>query len=80
VKPERPKVVDLQKRKYAKTVMHFYDKFDRAIKREERVEKSEVERDARKRWYRSNRTLSVEPYQRHRISNETNLHLSRQLC
>jgi hypothetical protein len=50
VKPERPKVVDLQKRKYAKTVMHFYDKFDRAIKREDRVEKSEVERDARKRW------------------------------
>lgn len=50
MKPERPKVVDLQKRKYAKTVMHFYDKFDRAIKRDERVEKSEVERDARKRW------------------------------
>jgi hypothetical protein len=50
VKPDKPKAVDFQKRKYAKTVMHFYDKFDRAIKREERVEKSEVERDARKRW------------------------------
>jgi hypothetical protein len=50
VKPERPKVVDLQKRKYAKTVMYFYDKMDRAEKREDRVAKSEVERDARKRF------------------------------
>ena len=29
MKPERPKVVDLNKRKYAKTVLHFYDKFER---------------------------------------------------
>lgn len=50
MKPERPKVVDLQKRKYAKTVMYFWNKLDRAEKREDRIAKSEVERDARKRW------------------------------
>lgn len=50
MKPERPKVVDLQKRKYAKTVMYFYDKFERAEQREKRVAKSEVERESRKRW------------------------------
>jgi hypothetical protein len=49
MKPDRPKVVDLQKRRYAKIVMYFYDKFDRAEKREDRIAKSEVERDARKR-------------------------------
>ena len=50
MKPDRPKVVDLNKRRYAKTVMYFYDKFDRAEKREDRIAKSEVERESRKRF------------------------------
>jgi len=50
MKPERPKVVDLNKRRYAKTVMYFYDKFDRAAKREQREQKAEVERENRKKW------------------------------
>lgn len=45
---KRPKVVDLNKRRYAKTVLHFYDKFERAAKREQREQRSEVERNARK--------------------------------
>lgn len=49
MKPRAPKVVDLNKRRYAKTVLHFYDKFARAEKREQREHKSEVERAARKR-------------------------------
>jgi hypothetical protein len=50
MKPERPKVVDLNKLKYAKTVLHFYDKFERAEKRQQREERAEVEREARKKW------------------------------
>lgn len=50
MKPERPKVVDLNKRRYAKTVLYFYDKLDRAAKREQRNKKAEVEREARKKW------------------------------
>jgi hypothetical protein len=50
MKPERSKVVGLNKRRYSKTVMHFYDKFERAAKREQRDEKAEVEREARKKW------------------------------
>lgn len=49
MKPEKPKVVDLNKRRYAKTVLHFYDKFDRAIKRDQREQRAEVEREARKK-------------------------------
>lgn len=49
MKPERPKVVDLNKRRYRNTVMHFYDKFDRAAKREQREQRAEVEREARKK-------------------------------
>lgn len=44
-----PKVVDLNKRRYAKTVLHFYDKFQRAEDRAKREHKAEVERAARKR-------------------------------
>lgn len=50
MKPERPKVVDLQKRKYAKTVLHFYDKFARAENRQQEEKRAEVEREARKKW------------------------------
>jgi hypothetical protein len=49
MKREPPKVVDLNKRRYAKTVLHFYDKFQRAADREQREHRAEVERDARKR-------------------------------
>lgn len=49
VKPERPKVVDLNKRRYANTVLHFFDKFERAAKREQREHRAEVEREARKK-------------------------------
>jgi hypothetical protein len=49
MKPERPKVVDLNKRKYAKTVMYFYDKFERAEKRQQIEHRAEVEREARKK-------------------------------
>lgn len=50
MKPERPKIVDLNKRRYAKTVMHFYDKFARAADRQQREHKAEVERENRKKW------------------------------
>jgi hypothetical protein len=46
----KPKVVDLNKRRYAKTVMYFYNKFERAAKREQHEQRSEVERNARKQW------------------------------
>lgn len=50
MKPERPKVVDLGKRRYRNMVLNAYDKLQRADEREKRVAKTEVERDARKRW------------------------------
>jgi hypothetical protein len=50
MKPEKPKVVDLGKRRYRNMVLNAYDKLERAEDREKRVAKSEVERDARKRW------------------------------
>jgi hypothetical protein len=50
MKPERPKVVDLNKRRYAKTVMYFYDKFARADNREKEIRRSEVERENKKKW------------------------------
>lgn len=50
MKPERPKVTDLNKRRYAKTVLHFYDKMDRAMNRERKEKRAEVEREARKKW------------------------------
>lgn len=50
MKPERTKVVDLNRRKYAKTVLHFYDKFERAAQRQQKEQKAEVEREARKKW------------------------------
>jgi hypothetical protein len=49
-KSEPPKVIDLKKVRYGRTVMHFYDKFERAAKRQDREHKAEVEREARKKW------------------------------
>lgn len=43
-------ITDLNGIRYARTVMHFYDKFERAEKREQRERKAEVEREARKKW------------------------------
>jgi hypothetical protein len=43
-------LADVNHVRYAKTVMSFYDKFERAAKREQREHKAEVEREARKRW------------------------------
>ena len=49
-KPEPPKVVDLNKVRYGRTVMYFYDKFDRAATREREIRRSEVERENKKKW------------------------------
>jgi hypothetical protein len=46
----KPVIRDLNGVRYARTVMHFYDKFERAEKREQLERKAEVEREARKRW------------------------------
>lgn len=50
MKKDKPKVVDLHRVRYAKTVMHFYDKFARAADRQQREHKAEVERENRKKW------------------------------
>lgn len=50
MKKDRPKVVDFNKVRYAKTVLHFYDKLDRAAQRGQREAKAEVEREARKKF------------------------------
>jgi hypothetical protein len=49
-KPEPPKVVDLNKVRYGRTVMYFYDKLDRAATREKKIRRSEVERENKKKW------------------------------
>jgi len=49
MKAKAPKVTDLNRVRYARTVMHFYDKFERADKRAAREHKAEVERASRKR-------------------------------
>lgn len=49
-KPEPPKVTDLGKRRYRNMVLNAFDKLERADQREKRIAKSEVEREARKRW------------------------------
>lgn len=50
MKTERPKVVDLGKRRYRNMVLNAFDKLERVDQREKRIAKTEVERDARKRW------------------------------
>lgn len=44
------KVVDLSRVRYAKTVMHFYDKFERKAQQGQREQKAAVEREARKKF------------------------------
>lgn len=47
---DKPKVVDFTKVRYAKTVLHFYDKFERKAQQGQREQKAEVEREARKKF------------------------------
>jgi hypothetical protein len=50
MKPERPKVVDLQKRRYAKLVLSAYDRLAHQAVREHEEKRSEVERENKKKW------------------------------
>lgn len=43
-------IADVNHVRYARTVLSFYDKFERADNRERLEHKAEVEREARKRW------------------------------
>lgn len=52
MKPERTKVVDLNKRpryRYQNMVLSAFDKLERSAKREQRERRAEVEREARKK-------------------------------
>lgn len=49
--PRKPSTItDLNKVRYGRTVMYFYDKFDRAATREKENHRSEVERENKKKW------------------------------
>lgn len=49
--PRKPStIIDLNKVRYARMVMYFYDKFERADKREQENHRAEVERENKKKW------------------------------
>jgi hypothetical protein len=50
MKPEKPKVVDLSKRRYAKTVLSAYDRLAHQMVRSREERRSEVERENKKKW------------------------------
>jgi hypothetical protein len=50
MKNDKQKVVDLNKRRYAKAVLNAYDRLAHAAVREREERRSEVERENKKKW------------------------------